>query len=105
MSVTPAFGRVPALRKRCPTQRIPISIRHIRLSAVSDKAVEARVFYWISGPSTESEIETVNFAKTYPFNYIVGAEFNEGEINEWMASNGKWDSSGFLLEKIMARAG
>jgi hypothetical protein len=47
----------------------------------------------------------VNFAKTYPFNYIVGAEFNEGEINEWMASNGKWDSSGFLLEKIMARTG
>ena len=47
----------------------------------------------------------MNFAETYPFNYIVGAEFNEGEINEWMASNGKWDSSVFLLEKIMARTG
>jgi hypothetical protein len=86
------------------SQRIPISIRHIRLSAVSDKAIEARV-YWIAGPRIESGIETVNFAETYSFNYIVGAEFNEGEINEWMASNGKWDSAVFLLEKIIACTG
>ncbi len=46
----------------------------------------------------------MNFAETYPLHFIIGAEFNEGEINEWMANNHKWDSSLFLLEKILARA-
>jgi len=42
----------------------------------------------------------------YPFLVIIGAEFSEHQINEWVKDHaGQWDWAGFFVDKIKECAG
>ena len=87
-------------------QKIPVSIRDIRLSTHSDLEMVARFEYRRPTQSLKSVRENVTFGMTYDFAAIVGKEFNEHEISEWVkAHNGNWDAVLFFIEKIIACGG
>jgi hypothetical protein len=88
-------------------QRIPIGIRDILLSKIVDTAIVAKFEYRLPGPpGIKTERDSVHFDKRYFFEAIIGADFGEGEINEWVkAHGGTWEAREFLYDKIMERGG
>jgi hypothetical protein len=82
-------------------QKIPVGISDIRLSAISDLEMVARFQYRRPMLVIKSVNENVTFGMTYDFASIIGKEFNEHEISEWVKThNGNWDKALFFIEKI-----
>jgi hypothetical protein len=87
-------------------QRIPVGIRNIRLSTISNLEMVARFEYRHQTLTLEIVDETVLIGENYHFQAIVGKEFGEHEISEWVKSHhGNWDKSLFFIEKIMEHGG
>jgi hypothetical protein len=82
-------------------QKIPVGIRDIRLSTHSDLEMVARFEYRRPALPRKSIDENITFGMTYDFAAIIGKEFNEHEISEWVkAHNGNWDKALFFIEMI-----
>ena len=87
-------------------ERIPNGIGGIQIAPGRDKTIQAKFDYRSANFAIESIDQMVLFHAQYPFTHIVGADFGESEINEWVtAHGGNWLAAGFLLDKIVERGG
>ncbi len=87
--------------------RIPIGIREIKETGVVGREVIARFDYRFPGlVSSESVKQIVLFDEPYQLSVIVGKEYEEWQISNWVkAHDGRWSAADFLKNKIIENGG